>query len=115
LHFANLVGTTIRNNTTNIDSFSHVFRSTKGNGSIDMDLSNSNGSFGSIVELSRFRNLDEDFLVNSVVKRMPFEVLTAKIFIDQNLSLVLYSLQIDNKWNVEKHVSLEDKGAGRDT
>ena len=66
-HKPTVVRATIRDRTANIDSLRNMFRSTQGNGVIHTDLSDCVGSFGSIIELSRFRNFEEDFLVDSVV------------------------------------------------
>jgi hypothetical protein len=80
---------------THVDPFGYMFRSLYWDGAIfNMDLSDGVWSFCSIIKLVRIGNLNQNFLIDCVVKRMSFEVLMTYIFIDQNSPFILDGLKI---------------------
>jgi hypothetical protein len=74
--------------------------SSDSNGAINMDLSDGIWSFCFVVKHTRIWDLDQDFLINGVVKRMALEILMTQVLVDQELSLVLNGLKIGNQGNV---------------
>jgi hypothetical protein len=79
--FMNLVGLTVRNYSSNINLFRDVLSSLDCYCAIHMDLSDDIQSFCLIITFLRIGDLDENFLVDCIVKRTTFEVLMSQVFI----------------------------------
>jgi hypothetical protein len=65
-----------KHNTSNVNPFRDMFGTSNGKCSIGMNLSKKIGFFSFVNKLRRIRNLDEHFLIDSVVKGASFKVLT---------------------------------------
>jgi hypothetical protein len=92
---------------TNVDAFLNMEILLDCQSAIGMNLMNEEWSCCSLIKLSRIRNFDHDALANCMIEPAAIDILSPKIFVNQNLVSVSDCLQISDQWNIQKHVSLK--------
>ena len=98
-----------------VDSFEGVFIAKKGDSAIRMDLSDSEGAFGSSLESLGFEDLDEDLISNNVIVGSSALIFSEIVSINNSLTFLTKKDQIGDDWNWEEHILLEDNGPRRYT
>jgi len=100
--------------TADADPLGNIGTTLDGDGSVDMDLNDSEGSNGTSSKLMRFVSEDHDFISNVVIFVATAAVFRFVVAIGYGSTAISNELQIHDGWNVEQHVSMEDHGARRE-
>ena len=73
-----------------------------------MNLTDHMGTLGSSFKSVWFANKDHNLVSNSVVVIASLAILSQVVLISERLALSSETLQMDNDWDGQEHVALED-------